>query len=357
MTATRFNSTNTQKGMSLVEIMVGLVIGLIGMLVIFQTVSSWGRRTATTTSGGDAQTSGAIGMYYLERDIKQAGWGFGMAPGVNPANMGCMVSVSATRTFRFAPAEIVQGASGAPDTIRILYGNSASFTATSDFLTPNPATPTVIASNQQPGFVVGDRAILANGTNCALVTVTASAALALTMTYVLASGTPVVSGKLYNLGPQPIRAEWQINAGRALVWAETILNSPAAEVADGVIDLQAEYGIDGDNNNRITDGSGGSPNEWQTADPTNWTTVRAIRVAILVRSKQFDPTYTAPNPTCGWCPDTTLPSPSPPGFLMTNVDGNPANAIAGDPNNWVHYRYEVFEKVIPLRNMIWGASP
>lgn len=343
----RHNLPNTQRGMSLIEIMVGLVIGLIGMFVIFQTVSSWGRRTATTTSGSDVQTAGAIGMYYLERDIKQAGLGFGMAP---PVNMGC--TVSATRTFRLAPVEITQGASGAPDTINLLYGNSASFTATSTFLTPNAAAPTVIGSNQQPGFAVGDRAILANGSNCALVTATASASLSLTVAYDLGSGTPIASGNLYNLGPRPIRAVWQINGGRALAWAETISNLAAADVADGVVDLQAQYGYDGDGNNRI------DSTEWLEPDALpgtpDWTRIRAVRVAFLARSKHFE--KPAANATeQSW----SAPQPSWSGgnFVMTNVDGTADTNVSGNPNNWRNYRYEVFEKVVPLRNMIWGTSP
>lgn len=346
----RIFSPKSQRGMSLVEIMVGLVIGLIGMLVIFQTVSSWGRRTATTTSGGDAQTAGAIGMYHLERDIKQAGWGFGMAPLVN---MGCLVS--ATRTFRLAPVEIVQGASGAPDTVSVLYGNSGSFTAISTFITPNPLVPLVIASNLQPGFNVNDRAILANGANCALVNVSVSASLNMTIVYDLGvGGTPIAAGNIFNLGPAPVHAVWQIDGGKSLAWSDTVSNSAVAEIADGVIDMQAEYGVDGDTNNRITDGSGGTVNEWQTADPTDWTKIRAVRIALLVRSKQFEkPASSASEQS--W----SAPQPSWAGgnFVMNNVDGTADSNVAGSPNNWRNYRYEVFEKVIPLRNMIWGTGP
>jgi type IV pilus assembly protein PilW len=315
------------------------------MFVIFQTVSAWGQRTATTTSGSDTQTAGATGMYYLERDLKQAGWGFGMAPLVN---MGC--TVSATRTFRLAPVEITQGASGAPDAINLLYGNSASFTATSTFITPNSAAPTMVSSNQQPGFSVGERAILANGSICALVTVTASASLNLTLTYDLA-GTPIASGNLYNLGSAPVRAVWQINNGRALAWAETISNAAVADIADGVINLQAQYGYDGDGNNRITN----TPDEWLEPNAApfdatpDWTRVRAIRIGLLARSKQYEKEVVT----------TLAPSWAGGNFIMTNADGtaDTFDATTSNPNNWRNYRYEVFEKMIPLRNMIWGTSP
>ncbi len=44
---------------------------------------------------------------------------------------------------------------------------------------------------------------------------------------------------------------------------------------------------------------------------------------------------------------------------MTNVDGTPDafGAANPDPNNWRYYRYRVYERVIPLRNMIWGKCP
>jgi type IV pilus assembly protein PilW len=47
---------------------------------------------------------------------------------------------------------------------------------------------------------------------------------------------------------------------------------------------------------------------------------------------------------------------------MRNADGTADNGAAcvpgavpasAQPNNWRHYRYRVFETVIPLRNHIW----
>ena len=41
---------------------------------------------------------------------------------------------------------------------------------------------------------------------------------------------------------------------------------------------------------------------------------------------------------------------------MTNVDGSlPAITTVGDPNNWRHDRYRVYERVIALRNILWGT--
>jgi type IV pilus assembly protein PilW len=63
-------------GMSMVELMVAMAIALIGTIIIFQVfeVSEGIRRT--TTSGGDAQQNGVIGLYVVENDLRNAGMGF-----------------------------------------------------------------------------------------------------------------------------------------------------------------------------------------------------------------------------------------------------------------------------------------
>jgi len=76
--------------------------------------------------------------------------------------------------------------------------------------------------------------------------------------------------------------------------------------------------------------------------------VRAIRVALLARSRQFER-----NPVT-----TTAPVWARGAFVMTNLDGSAqATSPANPADNWRNYRYRVYEKVIPLRNMIWGTSP
>ena len=68
------------RGLSLVEILVGVAIGLIGIVAIFQAVAVWSKHTATTTSGGDAQVAGTLALFNIERDLKQAGHGFRRPP-------------------------------------------------------------------------------------------------------------------------------------------------------------------------------------------------------------------------------------------------------------------------------------
>ena len=83
------SSQRQQRGVSLVEILIGVTIGVIGILAIFQTVAVWNKHTQTTTSGGDAQIAGTLALFNLERDLKQAGHGFSTAL---PQIMGCPVT-------------------------------------------------------------------------------------------------------------------------------------------------------------------------------------------------------------------------------------------------------------------------
>jgi type IV pilus assembly protein PilW len=83
---------------------------------------------------------------------------------------------------------------------------------------------------------------------------------------------------------------------------------------------------------------------------------------VLVRSRQFerngDPgasgvravTPTGANPY--YFGDTSKK------FAMTNLNSNADtfDDLTADPNNWRYYRYRVYERVIPLRNMLWGTT-
>lgn len=60
-----------QTGFGLVEIMVGLVIGLLTTLVIMQVLPA-SRAKRTTSGSADAQTSRAVALYLISRDVKMA---------------------------------------------------------------------------------------------------------------------------------------------------------------------------------------------------------------------------------------------------------------------------------------------
>lgn len=374
-----------QRGMTLVEVMVGLAIGLIGMLVIFQTVTVWDARTRATSAGSDSQVIGTIAMYNLERDLRLAGEGFGTA---DATTMGCQVSgydanASAPIGFPMTPVILVNNdATNQPDQIATLYGNSAYFTTDQSYAAGSAHS---IGTFDRTGFKSGDLAIIANTGNanpasadCQLVEITDDSSVVdpKTLSFNVVSyphyyqnganlpsrfnaavgiGASFPSGKVFSMGPLPHRNVWSVASG-VLGKQDELQASGYFPIAEGVIDMKAEYGYDADNDKIV------AAAEWSRAlvPPIDWSRVRAIRVALLVRSRNFEKpgvvnsaeqNWNAPNPL--WHKDggaTPVP------FVMRNVDGTPDGFAAGDanPNNWRNYRYTVYEKVFALRNVIWG---
>jgi type IV pilus assembly protein PilW len=424
---TRYPAPRRSRGMSLIEILVGVVIGLLGILVIFQVLAVSEDRKRTTVHGSDAQSAGAIALYQLQREVQLGGYGFA---GAHTKQVGCLVRAhDALRTgaagypkdftFRLYPVEIVQGAAGAPDTVRVLWGSSDQF-ITSRAWTTSGANKAMSGGRGGLDYgdlvvVTGDPAATAAGsTDCALVEVSARPAAQpsdighSSGTYTI-PGPPSVTktarfnkdatwpttapftptaGFALNLGKEPRLMEWRVtlpaeaNPNRLLatnILVGNTITSPVGpspiswEVADAIVNLQAEYGIDRNNNQTI------DANEWTVTAPNNalvptdlvnpcsdnpsrsWRCVRAIRVALLARSAHWDKSACTANPqhTSGATGALALTN-----FTMTNVDGSAPSAAelacTEDPpsaNNWRRYRYSVYETVVPLRNMIWGTAP
>ena len=70
-----------QRGFTLMELMVGMAIGMIATIVIVQVMSVFEAQRRTTTGSADAQTNGGIALYSLAREAQMAG--FPLFPGVD----------------------------------------------------------------------------------------------------------------------------------------------------------------------------------------------------------------------------------------------------------------------------------
>jgi len=385
----RVQGSERQRGVTLVEILVGVLIAMIGIVVIFSVLAVAEARKRTTTAGSDAQTAGAIALFSLERDVKLAGYGFGTFGASNPMN--CTVDAyDALRggagpdfDFTLAPVLITQGAGGAPDTLSVFYGNSNLIVAGKAFTFSSFGSKQTASSlGGRTGLLKGNVLLIAGqvgaALNCQLVEVTDNtngdavtinhgtgsytpdgSVTSVTARYNKAAGPAFVNGFIYDLGNAPTRAVWSIEAvngaPRLVVqddmhWvdADGDGQNDVLQVFDDVIDLQAEYGVAVDSN---ADGQLDRLGSWQTAAPADMASVYAVRLAILARSRQAEKekvTSTAP----AWAGGS---------FTMLDVGGtadtNPGDAVKGDPSNWRNYRYRVYETLVPIRNVVWGNLP
>jgi type IV pilus assembly protein PilW len=374
-----------QRGFTLTEILVAMVIALIGILMMFRIMENSETRKRTTGAGSDAQTSGAIAMYALERDLRPAGNGFG---GIASASLGCTVTAydagrGANFNFPLLPVQIEDGADGASDVVTTLYGGaetaplSLSFNAS----TINSKSLDSNGGSSRGGLMMGDIMLVVSGASCGLIEITdnthsdartinhgqaayprhypaskvnivtdddyeyiSSPAPTTNPTprYNAAGGYHVAaSGTLFNLGRRdvPRRNIWQITNGNLTV-TDDFHNGPQLSIGDGVVNMQAQYGL-----------STSTPPTWQATAPADWATVVAVRVALLVRSQQYEKENVNAN-TDG---SDRVPSWSGGAFTMTNLDGT-ADSTPDSPNNWRRYRYRVYETVVPLRNNLWGQA-
>ena len=362
------------RGFSLVEILVAAAIGIIASLAIFQVFAVFEGQKRTTTSGGEAQTSGTLALFTLEREVRQAGYGIN-----NLAFLGCKVqgrdSFSATSfTLDLVPVTITQGALGAPDTIAVMYGNGDLIPNPASIIQNMPNSSSDYKVSNRYGFEEGEIILLAEaGKDCTLGQVsTLPSAVGLNDNIVHNPGTytnpktgnqdtirynpsafPPGSGvayttnaKVFNLGDLPANNVYTVASGQ--LQRQQLLMGPstaAVPVYDGVVQLQAQYGKDdGVDNGTVVhatysanDGIIDKFDEVQPANTAQWGQVLAVRLAVVVRSNLQE----KPDPD-GVCRITTV-APSWAGGAIS---------LAADPD-WQCYRYKVFQTVVPIRNMIW----
>jgi len=316
-------------------------------------------------------------------DARMAGYGINYLP-----LLGCDVLAydagpparDPIPTFKMVAAQITDGAGGAPDTLRFMYGNSALSVSPVRLNSASDAGTTVHKVNIRFGFNVNDLIVVGQsgspGTACTMQQVTRlpdppeptedvehtetvrynKSTIAGQPNYTAWSNTNQNGGVLYNIGPSPSVITYAISNGQ-LTHQNVLTSATATPIMDGIVQLQAEYGKD--TTAPTPDGVVDTYDTTAPATTDDWSRVLALRIAILARSAEFDKSHCNANPQ--WI-SRASGAPLATNFLMTNADGTadtgtacvPGTAPAvPDPNNWRQYRYRVFETTVPLRNHIW----
>lgn len=367
----------TSAGFSLVEIMVAMVIGLIGTIVIFQVFAVSEGYKRTTTSGGDAQTNGALALFSVERDARMAGYGINdtslLGCTVRAYDEGPPVREWPDLQFRLVPVVIDDGAAGAPDKITVMFSASDLVMGPAKLTQNMPSPAATFKVDNRFGFVEGDLIIAAEaGQDCTLGQATGipgtpgqtdnvihnsgnytnAQGQNVPAKYNKASGLGVsysTNGKLFNLGAGPVTNIYSIVNGQLNL--QTLLTSATpTPIVDGIVQLQAEYGKDdGVNNGTVTNATyaadDGIVDKYDTASPAagdavGWSRIIAIRLAMVARSNLME----KPDPD-GVCRTTTVA----PAWAGGAID------LSTDPN-WQCYRYKVFQTTVPIRNLIWRPA-
>src|SRR5581483_4061088 len=406
------------RGFSLVELMIAMLIGLLGMIVIFQVFENAEGVRRTTVSGGDAQQNGALALYSMEHDLRNAGMGINeiglLAP---PCNIVGYDAARATPNFPpvgnnivLTPVQIVPGADArTPDQLNVFYG-SQTLVNTTTLIAPvaMTATPNYLQVNSTFGFRPGDLLLLfqpgAAPQNCIFLEVTSissnqvnhisgayplannnavsvnsrfnppswtglNAGLALTF-----SGNKVVNNsvtRVFDLGnlhdsedfpgtqnPRtPVYNGYAVANNSLTVSNQFVVSGGAPTVnpiADNIVHMRAEYGLD--------DGVGGTAGDGvldRFLDPVAFNALPAPlpwQYIMAVRIVVVARSALPEKAGPGTACDGTTPFPT----WSGNTAGARGLDLSAVPTPagvaWDCYRYRVFETVVPVRNSIWKSS-
>jgi len=402
-----------QRGFSLIELMVGALLGLIGTIVIFQVFSVSEEQKRATTGAGEAVQSSATALFQIQRDAMQAGFGF------NKQLYGCHINGwydngqagGQDLTLTLAPVTIVKGAGTDSDQV--------SFISSSSQLTPQPTG--LLSTQSDPGWVRvlnrygfkrGDLIVLMNYKEvdaapykkyCSLAQVShlpttsglEDRIMMLPGTYVDDKGLtkqilynkpgglaapkqnthrlwkngPELDGLVFNIGAFPRAVSYSVLDGQ-LVMGAGLKGTDPIPIADQVIQFRAHFGVDGNDDGQVSG----------SAAPV------AQAVATLTGSTGPDhwaeqlpaPTATAP-PSLGmrtpkeWSKILAIrmvlvtrgeklrPNPSTGTCDATTTmpvwkaNGNSILDVSAD-SDWRCFKYSVQEMTVPLRNLIWSTT-
>lgn len=354
------------RGLSLVELLVASAIGIIASLAIFQVFAVFEGQKRTTTSGGEAQTSGTLALYTLERDVRQGGYGIN-----TPDLVGCALQGWDEQTsLALAPSTLVPafitpglgstpGVAGAPDTVTVAYGNGDALPAPVNILIGSLGANDdfVKTVNALYGFQPGDLVVIAeSGMPCTLAQVNQIPPATGDNTKLnLQSGSYVnpytgatqntrhnnpaglgtaytTNGKVYNIGNGPTIKVFSVLNGQLM--SQAVGTAAPTPIFDNIVQLQAQYGKDLTN-----DGMVDVFDETAPGSSAEWAAVLAIRIAVVARSGLYEKDEVSPATIRLWEDSANPPTTTGPVWTLTADER--------------HYRYKVFQTVIPLRNMIW----
>jgi type IV pilus assembly protein PilW len=340
-----------QRGASLIELMVGILIGLIATVAILRTFAVAEVLKRNATGVAEAQQTGLLAQFTLASEIANAGSGVAAAA---PELGTCPDTGDIRTSLRPIPVLITSGAdANTPDSVVVVHGAGNGHAAAVRFAADAPAGSGYRV--QSPfGLAANDLVVAISLTgSCALTTVAnVSPPDGDGVVDIVHSGAadafPATS-RLLTLGPRgrAVRARYDVS--------DTTLRSldlltPGAipnPLASDVINFKAQYGVDTDGDGFLDAWMSAANPPWKppnvlAAPVADLQRIKAIRIGFIMRSETFDRGLTMRR---NWvlfdCAATD----------KTQCQGRLTGSL---PSGW---RYRVYETVIPLRNSIWNASP
>lgn len=287
---------NNQKGLSLIELMISITLGLMLMLGVLNVFLSSKGAFVAQQSISRIQESGRFSIDYMNKEIRMAGF-LGCASNIDDLNI--ITTLNSATDFRWNYKTIVKGYTDADeddlgladlvadtDVLEVVSASGSQVLITAD-TTPNDLTTT--ASDCASGGLCANDILVAS--NCQKAQIFQATSVSGTTINHAAGSTPgnavaVWSDKLFSEGAEVIKMRKLLfyiknnTAGIPSLWLWE--NGVSTELVDGVEDMAIQYGIDTNNND--------VPDEYkeagEVADDAEWSQVKSVHLELLVRTPE-----------------------------------------------------------------------
>ncbi|MCR6478168.1 PilW family protein [Variovorax sp. ZS18.2.2] len=369
-----------QRGLTLIELLVAMVIGLIVTLAVTSIVVTGETHKRITTSTNDMEQAGAYAAYVLDRAVRSAG--SSLVQSVQPTDrgvFGCKLNAAAklpatgfpapfkkafltkaASDLRVAPLLIGKSQSDTGSDVLVVMGGDAVAGGVPRGLT-DPGSANTLAMDNTVGVSVDDLVLVSQQgtTDCLLEQVSGVASKVLTL-----GGNYYTAGKSTSLETlaaststyvtplgNPANGNVQflllgVGDNRTLVGYDLLLGADGATqaLADGVAELHAIYGVDS-NGDGILDswadpGAAGFDIAAVMQTPETMRKIVAVRIALVMRSANKEK-ETVSSATLKLFGDD-----------FQDASKNPVAQTVTLSDDERHYRHRVVEFTIPLRNML-----
>ena len=349
-----------QRGFSIVEVMVGVVIALIAVLVIYQVFATSEQLKRNTTGASEAQQTGLISTFMLSIEIGNAGNAIATAAQelATCPNTGDMATI-----MRPLPVVITAGATNdTPDSFVTNYSVTNSRVTPAPFLGNAPAGAAYPVESVT-GFRPGDMIVaISAGGQCARSTITAVTPDAppnpigrVTITH--SGATPAGIGfddaaVLFNTGPANRAQRVLYDVAGGTLRSTNLFDAGAVPnpIASNIVNFKIQYGIDNNNDGRLdtwVPATGAwTPATLMAAPLPVINSIKAVRIGIIVQSEQFDRDVGDFDWVLFNCEDP----------IAANCPGRLAGTIAASTSPAGNWRYRIYETVVPLRNHLWNRQ-
>jgi type IV pilus assembly protein PilW len=343
-----------ERGATLVDVLVGLVIALLTIAVVYQAfvlVQTVGRSTA---AAADAQGSAAFALFAVAAQAANAG--AGLAPAADHLD-ACPAAADVALSLRPIDVLITDGgAADRPDTLVVRQSFARGVAAPVAFAGPVAAGADFRVESSD-GFDVGDRiAVISPAGACLVTSVTGVASGGAGVLDIAHSPVTVdfpATSVVLNLGPAQRAATARYDLVAGTLRSTDVSNADAPNpLVSNIVNVKFQYGIDSDGDGALdtwvaaTAGSSWSATAILAAPRSLLARIKALRIGVIARTERPERTRTRGDHWVLF--DCELDDKA---LCPGRLEGTIAATAAGG------YRYRALETVVPLRNAIWNHAP